>query len=94
MSNKAIYEALNIAREEVFNEIGTIIISRSEGETFTLGKLQGLMTAFIMLQDMLKAVNSMGTIDDWNELRARLEETARAAYTKKAGAFISDGRTK
>lgn len=94
MSNKQIYEALNIAREEVFNEIGTIISSRSEGEAFTLGKLQGLMTAFVMLQDMLKAVNSMGTIDDWDELRARLEETARATYTKKAGAFTSDGRTK
>lgn len=94
MSNKQIYEALNIARESVFNEIGKTIASRLEGETFTLGKLQGLMTAHIILQDMLKAVNSMGTIDDWDELRARLEETARATYTKKAGAFTSDGRTK
>ena len=75
MSNKQIYEALNIAREEVFNEIGTIISSRSEGEAFTLGKLQGLMTAHIILQDMLKAVNKNYT-GRWEDLEKQLRVAA------------------
>lgn len=75
MSNKQIYEALNIAREEVFNEIGTVIISRSEGETFTLGKLQGLMTAHLILQDMLKAVNKNYT-GRWEDLEKQLRVAA------------------
>ena len=75
MSNKQIYEALNIAREAVFNEIGKTISSRLEGETFTLGKLQGLMTAHIILQDMLKAVNKNYT-GRWEDLEKQLRVAA------------------
>lgn len=75
MSNKQIYEALNIARESVFNEIGKTISSRLEGETFTLGKLQGLMTAHIILQDMLKAVNKNYT-GRWEDLEKQLRVAA------------------
>ena len=75
MSNKQIYEALNIARESVFNEIGKTIASRVEGETFTLGKLQGLMTAHLILQDMLKAVNKNYT-GGWEDLEKQLRVAA------------------
>lgn len=77
MSNKAIYTALDLAREALAREVSkTLESARTANQDYFLGKLQGLMDAQLILADMLKAVNDC-YMDEWVDLESRLKAVVR-----------------
>lgn len=77
MSNKAIYTALDLAREVMDREVRkTLESARTANQNYFLGKLQGLMDAQLILADMLKAVNDC-YMDEWVDTEAKLKAVAR-----------------
>lgn len=77
MSNKAIYTALDLAREAMDREVRKTLESvRTANPDYSLGKIQGLMDAQLILADMLKAVNDC-YMDEWVDLESRLKAVVR-----------------
>ena len=77
MSNKAIYTALDLAREVMDREIRkTLESARTANPDYFLGKRQGLMDAQLILADMLRAVNDC-YLDEWVDTEAKLKTVAR-----------------
>lgn len=73
MSNKAIYTALDLAREAMDREIRKALEStRTANPDYFLGKLQGLMDAQLILADMQRAVNDC-YMDEWVDLESKLK---------------------
>ena len=73
MSNKAIYTALDLAREAMDKEVRKALESvRTANPDYLRGKLQGLMDAQLILADMLRAVNDC-CMYDWVDTEAKLK---------------------
>lgn len=73
MSNKAIYTALDLAREAMDGEVRKALESAEmANRSYFRGKLQGLMDARLILADMLRAVNDC-YMDEWVDLESRLK---------------------
>jgi hypothetical protein len=77
MSNKAIYTALDLAREAMDKEVRKALESiRTAKPDYFHGKAQGLMDAQLILADMLKAVNDC-YMDEWVDTEAKLKAVVR-----------------
>lgn len=95
MTNRKVFEALDIARSatiQLFTERAASMTFDRKNDPYVRGQMDGLMSAHIILKELLKAVNSMGTIDDWDELKNRLEETSEEVTGSIVEAFTASDR--
>ncbi len=77
MSNKAIYTALDLAREVMDREVRKALESvRTANPDYFHGKVQGLMDAQLILADMLRAVNDC-YMDERTDTEAKLKAVVR-----------------